>query len=112
MREQRAVLAALLGAFVVLSLLADRGAATQRVITGTVIEWQVAESISVANEQTDAGGVRLALRETVYEGDAGAIKPGVRVTIWYRSVGERRPVADKVRVLAAGDASSSGVSGR
>jgi hypothetical protein len=99
MRTQRAFLTALFVAFVVLSLLADKGAAEQRVMTGTIIEWQVAELIAVANEQTDAGGVRLALRETVYEGDAGAIKPGVRVTIWYRSVGERRPVADKVRVL-------------
>jgi hypothetical protein len=100
MRTQRAFLAALFVAFMVLSLLADKGAAEQRVITGTIIEWQVAELISVANEQADAGGVRLALRETVYEGDAGAMKPGVRVTVWYRSVGERRPVADKVRVLA------------
>jgi len=78
---------------------ADRGAAGQRVITGTVIEWQVAELISVANQQTDPGGVRIALRKTVYECDPRAIKPGIRVTVWYRSVGERRPVADKVRVL-------------
>jgi len=99
MRTRRAFLVALFFAFVVLSILADRGAAGQRVITGTVIEWQVAELISVSNEQTDPGGVRLPLRETVYEGDAGAMKPGVRVTVWYRSVGERRPVADKVRMV-------------
>jgi hypothetical protein len=85
-------------AFVTLSLLADRGAAGQRVIAGTVMEWQVAELIAVANEQTDPGGVRIALRETVYEGDPGAIKPGARVTVWYRNVSERRPVADRVRV--------------
>lgn len=51
--------------------------------------------------------MRLALRETTaYEGqgshhalDPAAIKPGVRVRVWYRGVGERHPVADKVRVL-------------
>ena len=99
MRTRRAFLASLFIAFVVLSLLADSGAARLSVITGTVTEWQVGELISVANEQTDREGVRIALRETIYERDPGAIKPGVRVTVWYRSVGERRPVADKVRVL-------------
>jgi hypothetical protein len=56
---------------------------------------------------TDPGGIQIALRATTeYEGrehdavlDPVAIKPGVRVTIWYRSLWERRPVADKVRVL-------------
>ena len=100
MRTRRAFLATLFVAFVVLSLLADRGAAGQRgVITGTVIEWHVAELIAVANEGTNPGGVRIALRDTVYERDPHAIKPGIRVTVWYRSVGERRPVADKVSVL-------------
>jgi hypothetical protein len=46
-----------------------------------------------------AGPEAVRLRETVYEGDAGVMKPGVRVTVWYKSVGERRPVVDKVRVL-------------
>jgi hypothetical protein len=49
-------------------------------------------------------GMRLpvALRETTaYEGDPAAIKPGIRVTVWYRSVGERRLLADKVRMLDA-----------
>jgi hypothetical protein len=99
MRTRRAFLAMLFVAFVVLSLLADRGRAGQRVITGTVIEWQVAESIAVANQGTPPGGVRIALRETVYERDSLPIRPGIRVTVWYRSVGERRPVADKVSVL-------------
>jgi hypothetical protein len=97
----------------VLSLRADRGAAGQRVITGTVIEWQVAELIAVANEQTDPGGVPIALRETVYESDPRAIKPGIRVTVWYRGVGERRPVADKLSViLETGDDFSVGVVAR
>jgi hypothetical protein len=100
MRIRRAFLATLFVAGVVLSLLADWGAAEQRVITGTVIEWQVAESITVANEQTDPAGVRIALRETVYERDPRAITPGIRVTVSYRSVGERRPVADRVSVIS------------
>jgi hypothetical protein len=92
-------LIASLVAFVVVSALADSGGAEPHVITGTVTEWQVGESIAVANEQTDPGGFPVALRETAYEGDPAVIKPGVRVTVWFRSVGELRLVADKVRVL-------------
>jgi hypothetical protein len=100
MRTRRAFLATLFVAFVVLSLLADRGRSEQRVITGTVIELRAAESIALAtNDWRDPRGFRIALRETVYDGDPRAIKPGIRVTVWYRSVGERRPVADKVSVL-------------
>jgi hypothetical protein len=47
------------------------------------------------------------LREmTAIDGDPALIKRGVRVTVWYRSVAERRPVADKVRVLAPGKSST------
>jgi hypothetical protein len=35
----------------------------------------------------------------VYEGDSSTIKPGVRVTVWYRNVGERRFVVEKVQVI-------------
>lgn len=43
---------------------------------------------------------RITLGETtVYEGDRDAIKLGVRVTVRYRIAGERRPVADTVRVF-------------
>jgi hypothetical protein len=46
-------------------------------------------------------GFEIALRETTaYEGSPSAITRGARVTVWYRSIGERRFVADKVRVLA------------
>ena len=100
MPTRRAFLATLFVAFVVLSLIADRGKARQRVMTGTVIEWQRAESFVVATQDTAArGGFRFSLRETAYERDPRTIKPGSRVTVWYRSVGERRPVADKVSVL-------------
>lgn len=59
MRRQGTFLAALFVAFVVLSLLADRGAAERRDIIGTIIERRVDEMNSVANEQTAPGGVRL-----------------------------------------------------
>lgn len=84
-------------AFVLLSGVADRGAAPQRVATGTVAEVHVGEWMLVTNEH-----MRLpvaVVERTTYEGDPAAIRPGVRVTVWYRSVGERRPVADKVSVL-------------
>jgi hypothetical protein len=90
---------ALVVAFTALSVVADRTGKRQRTVTGTVTEWRGGESIAVANEQTDHQGFTIRLRNTVYEGDEGLIKPGVRVTVWYRDVRERYPVADKVRVL-------------
>ena len=99
-------MASLVVAFVVLSVLIDSGASAQVVVTGTVAEFQAGKWISVVNEQTDPSGFPIALRDTtVYEGRQhsaivpAAIRPGVRVTVWYRSVAERRVVADKVRVL-------------
>ncbi len=91
-----AFIASLLVAFVVLSVLTDRGA-TRRVARGTVAELHAGEWMLVTN-----GGMRLpvTLREkTSYEGNPAEIRPGVRVTVWYRGVGEGRPIADKVRVL-------------
>jgi hypothetical protein len=90
---------ALLVGLLVLSVVADRSAGEQRIITGIVTEWRADEFIAVTNESMDPGCCRISLRNTVYEGDTSTIKPGVRVTVWYRSVGERRPVADKLRVL-------------
>jgi hypothetical protein len=103
----RAFIASLVVAFVVLSLLFDNGAASRRVVTGTVAAFQRGESISVIRYRTDPTGLQIALRNTtVYEGpeynatlNQEAIRSGVRVAVWYRSVGERRPVADRVRVL-------------
>ena len=79
-----------------LSALADRRA-PQRIVSGTIREFVAGEWLSVAAYTTD---LPITLRETTaYEGRPAAIKPGARVTVWYRSVGERRFVADKVRVL-------------
>jgi hypothetical protein len=99
------VIAFLAVAVAVLSVLADRGASEQRVVTGTVAEFQPGEWLSVSNEQVLT--LRVALRETTtYEVqdaqralDSADITPGVRVSVWYRSVGERHPVADRVRVV-------------
>jgi hypothetical protein len=95
----RAVLPSLVVAFVALSELVDSARAARHVITGTVTEWHGDKLIRVANEQTVPRGIEITLRDTVCDGDPAEITPGVRVTVWYRSVGERRPIADKVRVL-------------
>ena len=93
-------MASLAVAFVVLSALAD-GPAPQRVVTGTIREFEAGKWLSVATHTTDLKGFPIALRETTaYEGSPATIKPSGRVTVWFRSVGERRFVADKVRVVA------------
>jgi hypothetical protein len=92
----------------VLSMLTANGAASQRVLTGTVTQFRPGHTISVMNASTDPCGVQIALRNTAFYDDRGndarlslaTIDTGARVTVWYRSVGERRPIADKVRVLA------------
>lgn len=102
MRKAGAFLASLAVAFVVASALADRGR-DQRVVTGTVGEYAAGEWISVVNETTDPMGFQIALREaTAFEGDPALIEPGARVTVWYSSAAERRPLADRVRVVTGG----------
>jgi hypothetical protein len=96
MARRLVFIASLAASFVVLSELADRGA-PRSVLTGTVVNLEAGAWIAVANYSTEPGGVRIVIRDTtVYEGH---VAPGVRVTVWYRSVGERRPVADVIRVL-------------
>jgi hypothetical protein len=107
--NMRAFIASLVIAFVVLSILADHGDPTPGVVTGTVLNFQQSEWISVIRDQMDPEGLQIALRNTTIfedrERDATLhdefVRPGVRVTIWYKLVGERRPVAARVRVLAA-----------
>ena len=86
-----AFLTTLVVTFILLSALVDRGAGTQRVATGTVAEVHAGNWMMVAN-----AGMRLpvAFRSTTrYDGNPDAIRPGIRVTVWYRSVGERRFLA-------------------
>src|SRR5688572_32811558 len=93
---------ALLGTFVGLSRVTDRGAGEPRAMTGTVAEWRSGESIVVVNDRAAPGScgaerhmpcpeIRMRLRGTVYQGRPATIKPGGRVTGWERTVGERRP---------------------
>jgi hypothetical protein len=98
METRRAFIGSLAVAFVVLSALADNRRSAQRVVTGTVAEVHTGAWMLVANE-----GMRLPVAlvdATVYDGNPAAIRPGIRVTVRYRHVAERRPVADKVRMLA------------
>ncbi len=91
---------ALVAAFVALSLIADRGSRPRPgTDTGTVTEWQPGVSISVGNEQTDPR-VKFVLRDTEYDGNTEGIRVGAPVTVWYRGVGERHLIADRVRVLS------------
>ena len=92
MRTLSAFVASLIVGFVVLSILADGGGSTQRVATGTIADVHAGEWMLVLNERMR---LPVALGETTtYEGNPAAIKTGIRVTVWYRSVAERRPVAD------------------
>ena len=100
-----AFITALAVAFVVISVLGDRRGAPQNRMAGTVVEFHPGEWLLFANDMVDPTGIKFALRETtVYEG--AAITPGALVTVWYRSVAELRPVADKVRVLTKSESSS------
>ena len=68
-------------------------------VTGTIAEWRAGESIAVGRDQYPRAFTMSLRPHTVYEGDASTLKVGVRVTVWYRNVSERRPVVEKVRVL-------------
>src|SRR5437899_105208 len=98
MPTRRAFWASLVVAVVVFSVLADRGPSPQRAGSGTVAAVHPGERMVVANEHMRLP-VRLS-KTTTYEGNSAGLTPGTRVTVWYRSVAERRLVADKVRLLA------------
>ena len=99
MRTITAFVASLVVALAVAAALTDSGR-EQHTVTGTVGEYHAGDWISVGNETTDPKGVQIALRKTTaFEGDPALIKPGIRVTVWYRRAAERWPFADTVRVL-------------
>jgi hypothetical protein len=69
-------------------------------------ERQWREAFAVVNDTADPTGLQIVVCDTtVYErGEHVSVHPGVigsgaRVIVWYRSVGERHPVADRVRIL-------------
>lgn len=103
-----AFIVTLVVAFMGLSLVADKSAMfvglslhrdRPRSVTGTVTEWRAGESIAVGSNQNPKGFAMALRPKTVYEGDISTLKSGVLVTVWYRNVGERRLVAEKVRLL-------------
>ena len=82
-----------------LVLLASSREAPQQTIEGTVLALDGRASLTVVNEQTDPTGMVFILRDTRYE-RLEALRDGVRVKVWCRAIGERRPVASRVHVLA------------
>jgi hypothetical protein len=70
-----------------------------QVVTGVVTGFRSGELIAVANETTDPQGIQIALRgDTRIVGDQNQIKVGATATVKFRRVGERRPIADEVRL--------------
>ena len=89
-------------------ILVDRDTTNRRVVTAWVSDVQAGEWIEITNEQIGTQMRITTNRSTVFERPASGvpvipadIAPGAHLTVWYRSVGERRPVADKVRLLEA-----------
>jgi hypothetical protein len=104
--KRASLLAAAIGV-VGISLVADKSALfvgldfrpdRPAVFTGTITEWRPGESIVVAGNQNPRGFELRLRHNTVYE---GTIKPGAPAMVWYRTVGERRLVVERVRVLSA-----------
>jgi len=90
---------ALVFAFVGISHIADKSAGGQRNVTGTVRTWKAGEFMTIARQSADPGFEVGLRRNTMFDGDE-AIQPGVRVTVWYRNLGDRRLIADRVMVLS------------
>jgi hypothetical protein len=96
-RTRHVFVVALVVSFLALSLVSEKRA---RTFTGNVLAWRAGEYIEVSPAPTDPRGFQIGLRRnTIFEGDTAAIRPGVPVTVWYRNVGERRLMADRVVVL-------------
>jgi hypothetical protein len=100
--------ASMVVAVVVVSIWSYYGSSDQIAVTGTVVDFRVGESITIANDQV----VTLQLdvdRRTRYEAedsrgpsDSSVVSIGRPATIWYRSTDERRRVVERVRVLTDG----------
>lgn len=102
MRKRLAVMALLVVALVVVLSAQAQRRATQHAVTGIVAEFEAGHWLTVVSDQTGQAGLRFPLNPTTtYDSafDPAVIKRGARVTVWYRSVGESRPVVDKVRLL-------------
>jgi hypothetical protein len=94
-KARRAVLALLIVALVVLlSALVERRP-PQRTMTGTVAEFRAGDRITVG----DMSMTFVLRQSTTFEGNPSGFSPGRRVQVWWRSVADRQPVAERVRVL-------------
>jgi len=82
----------------VLLLVASSSRAPAHTIEGTVLAFAAGQSLIVVNEQTDPSGVEFFLRHTRIE-PRETLRPGARVKVWYRAVGEHRPIVDRIHVL-------------
>ena len=79
-------------------LFSARDATKPHAITGTVRDWQPGEFISVTRWPDDLVGITFSLRNAVYDDESRSIRSGSRVTVWYKMVGERRPLASRVKL--------------
>ena len=72
-------------------------------MTGVVTHVEHNTTISSANEQTETAGLAISLCDaTTFDVERTTITTGMRVTVTYRMVGERRPVAEAVRTVGVG----------
>jgi hypothetical protein len=95
--------------FVVVSALADGGAAVHREVTGNIIRFEPGQSLYIGFARTNPSWapLRIGLNETtIFEGpdrvsfDPAAFRPGMTVRVSYRhNAGDQIRWADKVRVL-------------
>jgi hypothetical protein len=89
---------------VILSVVVDSAVEKPHPVTGTLVEFHAGEFLAIVNDQFEPHPMTLSER-TTYESershvvDPMTIEPGMHATVWYRNVGERRLVVDKVRVL-------------
>jgi hypothetical protein len=87
------------------SFFAGRAVDRPRVATGTIAELHAGDWLSIANDQFEPfpltlhGKTRYEDQDSSRVVDPSTIRSGIRATVWYRNVGERRLVVDKVRVL-------------
>jgi hypothetical protein len=82
-----------------LVVMASSGSIPARTLEGRVLAFEPGRSLVVVNEQTDPTGLEFLLRGVRIE-PRDVLAPGARVTVWFRTVGERRPITDRVKVLA------------
>ena len=68
---------------------------------GVVTDYEPGEWMAVDPDLESYSPIILTIRNrTKFEGNRLLLQPGVRVVVFYRSVAERRPVAERVRILA------------